>query len=149
MITSNHLIAHARAHVFLVIIALTPCFLLSIALDSHAMSQSPDKQNTDSNSESIPYTPAPWHEKALAENDASRALANADTRLLAFAMRGYTIPGIDPAQQQAYQAKCGVRFIDGFGDVIRSDEQLEQMKLAREYAVRYNAVIISGCALSE
>jgi len=39
--------------------------------------------------------------------------------------------------------------LEGFGNVVHSDEQREEMKRAREYAVRYNAVIIRGCPLSK
>ena len=131
---------HDKTQFYSAAILLPACLLLLFALDVYAMSQSPNDEM-----ESRPYTPSSWNENSIAENDATRALANADFRLLAFATRGTDIPGIDASLRQAYRERCGIRFIEGFGDVVRSEKQLENMKLAREYAARYNAVIIAGC----
>ena len=79
--------------------------------------------------------------------DANTALANGDKRLLCFASRATIVPGVELAQKQAYIDKCGLRFIEGFGDVIRSEEQLENMKKAEAYAKHYNAVIIMQCRI--
>ncbi len=52
------------------------------------------------------------------------------------------------SRQQGYIDACGLRFIAGFGDVIRSKEQLNEMKIAEDYAKRYNAVILTQCQVS-
>ena len=59
------------------------------------------------------------------------------------------IPGVDSTQIQNYSDKCGVRYFDEFSDVIREREQLEQMTRAKEYAVKYNRVILTSCTLSD
>lgn len=106
-------------------------------------------QKTDQDSRQNPYKPAKWHDTAIPENDAAFALKNNDYRLLAFALRATNVPGIKPEQVQAYHKQCGLRFLKNFGDVFRSAEDLKRMKQAREYALRYNAVITSECKLRE
>lgn len=96
-----------------------------------------------------PYQAPQWHEMADPENDAAIALENNDHRLLAFALRSASIPGLEPGQIPVYSELCGLRYMSGFGDVIRSAEGLNRMKLAREYAMRYNSVIISECLPAE
>lgn len=93
------------------------------------------------------YNPADWANSKSAEDDARSAIEHNDLRLLGFAGRGSFIPGIDSSQSQDYSEKCGVRFFEEFGDVIREREQLEAMKKAKEYAKRYNKVILTGCTL--
>ena len=78
-----------------------------------------------------------------------QSIRNNDLRLLGFAGRGRNIPGIDSTESQDYRKKCGVRFFDEFGDVIRERAQLEQMKKAKEYAIEYNEVILTSCTLSD
>lgn len=144
MIPSNHLIAQSTAHLFSVITRLSAGFLLLLTLDAQAMSRNPDEVK-----KAVPYTAASWHENADPDKDARRALEHGDYRLLGFATRGTSIPGVDPTLKRVYQAQCGLRFIEGFGDVIRSDEQGNQMKLASEYAERYNSLIMTGCQLAD
>lgn len=120
------------------------CCLLFTTLNLHAMSDSPEEET-----EATPYTARSWHEKASARDDAAYALKHADRRLLGFATRGTSIPGIEPALKQAYRDQCGLRFIAGFGDLVRSEEQLNKMKLAHAYAQRYNEIIISECRLPQ
>lgn len=97
----------------------------------------------------LPYKPSEWHELAVPEDDAALALENNDFRLLAFALRTTNVPGVQPGQIQTYREQCGLRYLKGFGDVVRSTEDLGRMKLAREYALRYNTVITSECSLSD
>ena len=93
------------------------------------------------------YTPADWSDSTSAANDARYAIDNKDFRLLGFAMRGYDVPGIDASKKQSYIEKCGIRVFDEFGDVVRSKKQLDEMQLAREYAIQYNRVIVTACRL--
>jgi len=95
------------------------------------------------------YRPADWTKSDSAEDDAKNAIAHNDLRLLGFAGRGSMIPGLDLTQIQDYSDKCGVRYFTEFSDVIREREQLEQMTRAKEYAVKYNKVILSSCTLSD
>ena len=101
------------------------------------MSQSPEKEEE---------TQPTIEDHALdAETDAQNAIENHDFRLLAFATRITIVPGINREQLGLYRENCGLRFMKGFGDVVYSDNQLEKMKQARAYALRYNQHISSHC----
>lgn len=106
----------------------------------HAFSPSPE------NSEN--YSPVDWASSDSAKNDAIYAIEHNDLRLLGFAGRNHKIPGIDSSRSQDYRDKCGIRFFEEFGDVIREREQLDQMIKAKEYAIEYNRVILTRCTLS-
>jgi hypothetical protein len=92
-----------------------------------------------------PYEPPQWHENANAEDDAGVALKYDDKRLLAYYGRGVVIPGIQPDEKEILSEKCGLRMMDGFGDVVRSDAHLEKMKIMRAYAEKYNQLVAPQC----
>ena len=77
--------------------------------------------------------------------DAQAAIEKGDLRLLGFATRVTSVPGINKAIRKSAIEACGVRLIKGFGDVIRSEAELSAMQLASRYAKRYNAVIVETC----
>lgn len=79
------------------------------------------------------------------EADALAALEKRDFRFMALSLRGTVIPGIDPAKTRRYELRCGVIFMQGISDAVRSQEQLEMMKKAHTYATKYNAVIKERC----
>ena len=93
------------------------------------------------------YNPANWEKSASATDDAIYAVKNNDLRLLGFALRGYSVPGVESGTKQKYIDKCGIRIFENFGDVVRGGGQLLQMKQAREYAQEYNAIILDSCSL--
>ena len=99
-----------------------------------AMSHSPE-----------PYTPPTWHENANAEDDAAFAVAHKDFRLLAYAARNTVVPGVDQNEKAMLSKICGLRMIEGFGDVVRSQAQLQAMKTMHDYAMRYNKIISTQC----
>ena len=86
-----------------------------------------------------------WVETADARADANAALNKNDFRLMAVASRSTVIPGIDPAKARQYELHCGVIFMPGVGDTVRSKEQLRLMKKAYEYAGQYNEIIKQRC----
>ena len=92
------------------------------------------------------YQPADWATSQSAEDDAKKAIENNDLRVLGFALKGYSIPGIEASQYRDYVNTCGIRVFKEFGDVVRGRDQVEQIKQAREYASKYNAVIVKSCA---
>jgi len=94
---------------------------------------------------SPPYQPVDWSTSETPAEDAEYAVENKDMRLLGFALRGYHIPGVKAADRQLYIDKCGIRVLEGFGDVIRDETQASDMKRASAYAREYNAVIIAKC----
>lgn len=79
------------------------------------------------------------------ETDARAAIEQDDLRLLGFAARVTALPGVAAAEREAALAVCGVRLLEGFGDVIRSDAELAAMQQASAYAKRYNTVMLEAC----
>lgn len=79
------------------------------------------------------------------EEDARAALEKGDFRLLGFATRATSVPGIVGADWEAVMKNCGVRLLEGFGDVVRSEAELSAARLAASYATRYNTVVREAC----
>ncbi|MDH5613166.1 MAG: hypothetical protein OEY66_12010 [Gammaproteobacteria bacterium] len=88
---------------------------------------------------------AKQYENRNPEEDARAALAEGDFHLLGFATRATSIPGIAAADWEAVMNNCGVRLMEGFGDVVRSKAELSAARLASSYAKRYNAVVRAEC----
>ncbi|MDJ0833638.1 MAG: hypothetical protein QNJ69_08975 [Gammaproteobacteria bacterium] len=86
-----------------------------------------------------------WIRDANPEQDAKTAISRGDFRLMAMAQRSLVIPGVNPDNSRSYELKCGVNIMQGVGDVIRSQNHLELMKMAHQYALRYNAMIKLHC----
>jgi hypothetical protein len=84
-----------------------------------------------------------WVEHADPVLDARTALAHGDNRLLG--VNGVTLglPGADPDKQSSLAAQYGVRQIEGTSDALESPRHAELVKEAREYALRYNSVILA------
>lgn len=91
------------------------------------------------------YTPPVWSEHASAENDASIAIANNDFRLLGYVVRGTMIPGIEQDEKELLTKQCGMRMLEGFGDVVRSQDQLKKMRAMHDYAAAYNKIVAIQC----
>ena len=125
--------------------------LLTFSLNIHAMSQTPDieVETLKSSTDSIAGETLKKSNKALQlnnpEEDVLIALSKNDFRLLGFATRSTSIPGIEAIDKMAYMEKCGVRLMKGFGDVSRSEQQTQLMHQTYEYAAKYNQLIIDSC----
>jgi hypothetical protein len=115
----------------IILILLTALFSSQV----FAMSRSPET-----------YTPPAWTKNANADKDAAYALAHKDFRLLGYVVRGTMIPGIDQNEKALLSEKCGVRMIEGFGDVVRSQAQLQAMKAMHHYAATYNKIVAAQCS---
>ncbi|MCY9823830.1 hypothetical protein [Aeromonas media] len=74
----------------------------------------------------------------------SASLAKQDYRLIVRAGRGEVAPGIAADQQAAAKARCGVRYLDGFGDVIKPDQKEAHARLST-YASEYNQLMVTHC----
>lgn len=77
------------------------------------------------------------------EQAVSASLAKQDYRLIVRAGRGEVAPGIAPEQQASAKARCGVRYLDGLGDVIKPGQEEAQAKLAA--AADYNRRMLAHC----
>jgi hypothetical protein len=78
------------------------------------------------------------------EQEVTANLAKQDYRLIVIAGRGEFAPGIAAEQQAETKARCGVRYLDGLGDVIRPGQQEIHAKL-RAYANEYNQRMVTHC----
>ena len=78
------------------------------------------------------------------EQELSANLARQDYRLIVIAGRGEFAPGIAAEQQAEAKARCGKRYLDGLGDVIRPEQKETHAKL-RAYANEYNRQMLEHC----
>lgn len=78
--------------------------------------------------------------------DANIAVAVKDFRVLAFANKSTTAPGI-PSNYKLTQLeqRCGLRFLPGTGNVIDGSYDARQQKKIFDYAINYNKVILAAC----
>ncbi|MGE6263580.1 hypothetical protein [Aeromonas media] len=74
----------------------------------------------------------------------SASLAKQDYRLIVRAGRGEVAPGIAVGEQAAAKARCGVRYLHGFGDVIKPDQKEAHARLST-YASEYNQLMVTHC----
>ncbi|TQV69876.1 hypothetical protein FKG94_22245 [Exilibacterium tricleocarpae] len=89
--------------------------------------------------------PLAWVTAAVVEEDIARAIGRGDFRLLTFPGRGVAIPGIPAAEQAAAQQLCGVRYLEGTGDVIHSEAELPLRQQVRRYTEHYNPAVYAAC----
>lgn len=78
------------------------------------------------------------------EQEVTANLAKQDYRLIVIAGRGEFAPGIAAELQAETKARCGVRYLDGLGDVIRPGQQDMYAKLSA-YANEYNRQMLEHC----
>ncbi|MCX7128219.1 MULTISPECIES: hypothetical protein [Aeromonas] len=78
------------------------------------------------------------------EQEVTANLAKQDYRLIVIAGRGEFAPGIAAELQAETKARCGVRYLDGLGDVIRPGQQEMYAKLSA-YANEYNRQMLEHC----
>ena len=74
----------------------------------------------------------------------SDSLAQQDYRLIVRAGRGEVAPGIAADQQAAAKSRCGVRYLEGLGDVIKPDQKEAHARLSA-YAAEYNQRMLAHC----
>ena len=123
------------------------CCLLATSMPVMAMSSSPEDEPekpvsmVDVKAAKL----ARQYEDRTPEADAQAAIEKGDLRLLGFASRVTSVPGVKRDDRKTAIASCGVSLMKGFGDVIRSDKELAAMRLASAYAKRYNAVVLEQC----
>lgn len=87
-----------------------------------------------------------WLQGADSKVDAEAAVAKKDFRLLAVSGRGLMIPGIAVEDREAAKNKCGIRYMEGMGDVIQPDPEFRKWrKKGSEYAKAYNAIVHKHC----
>lgn len=78
----------------------------------------------------------------------SEHLARGDHRVIIRAGRGQMAPGIQAEQQEAVKARCGMRHLEGLGDLVRPGEEAQQQALT-DFAAAYNRQIVAHCPRDE
>jgi hypothetical protein len=86
-----------------------------------------------------------WIKDANPQQDAEKALAAGDFRLMGLPQRAVIIPGVPVERMNQYELKCGVKLIDGVSDTVLNNNHLQLMKMAHQYALQYNAIIKTRC----
>ncbi|MBS4640535.1 hypothetical protein KI797_06085 [Aeromonas media] len=72
------------------------------------------------------------------------SLAAQDYRLIVRGGRGGMAPGVVESLQAEARTRCGVRYLEGFGDVIEIGKEAE-FKQRIDYATRYNRRMLEKC----
>ncbi|MEW7865101.1 hypothetical protein [Aeromonas diversa] len=80
--------------------------------------------------------------------DVAASVRAGDTRIIVRAGRGQMAPGIPAELQAEAKARCGVRTLEGLGDVVRP-EQREAYNKRLAYAVEYNRLMLSHCPVAK
>jgi hypothetical protein len=75
--------------------------------------------------------------------DAKKALASGQHTLLAVWGVTWLIPGVSEPEKAEYRQRYGVKFIEGTGDVLYSEEHARLVRQAYSYAMAYNRHILS------
>ncbi|MCS3832776.1 hypothetical protein HNP10_001514 [Aeromonas veronii] len=72
------------------------------------------------------------------------SLAAQDYRLIVRGGRGGMAPGVVESLQAEARTRCGVRYLEGFGDVIEMSKEAE-FEQRIDYATRYNRRMLEKC----
>jgi hypothetical protein len=88
-----------------------------------------------------------WLEHADPIVDAQKALVSNDHRLVGVYGYVLSIPGVQTSQWLTYQQRYGVRPIEGTSDALEGEEHERLVRMAREYAERYNRHVLSQVQL--
>lgn len=90
-----------------------------------------------------------WLDTADPVEDANNAIKNKDYRLLGLAMRAIKVPGVKSENQTSLIEKCGVRLLQGSGDIIRGEADLQMKKTLHIYARNYNNILKKACMANQ
>jgi len=77
--------------------------------------------------------------------DAQQAITKGDRRFIAKAGRGLNIPSISPATYSQVKGNCGLRYENGFGDVLYGANHRRYYSTFVNYAGQYNLTILRNC----
>ncbi|MBQ4837894.1 MULTISPECIES: hypothetical protein [Pseudoalteromonas] len=78
----------------------------------------------------------------------SSALESNDLRLYATTGRRPVIPGLESMDFTALKAQCGIKYLSGTGDVIKSEQDKRTHLQRYEFAKAYNLEIYARCKKS-
>ena len=92
---------------------------------------------------------APASEAVQTPERVAEALAKArdagDYRLWITGGRRQVMPGVDPALFDEARALCGIKVLDGSGDVMGDQAQRQRRREAIDFASDYNARMLAHC----
>jgi hypothetical protein len=134
------------------LISLTACGSHAQGDTAHPRALSHTDSIDDTNSKAKPVLPKDrpalsWVQNADPLNDAEQAITVNDLRLLAFAGRVISLPGVDLTKHsiEELQQHCGYRTLKGTGDTLRVGKSTSLRSQAYDYAVIYNQKVLASC----
>jgi hypothetical protein len=88
-----------------------------------------------------------WLHYADPKADANLAIEKQDFKLLAFAGRATSFPGLkeELSALSVLRQQCGYRLLANTSDALRSENQLTQRKKLYQYAATYNVLVAGAC----
>ena len=109
------LFLHMKPTLHLYLLPVLYFFLLVTSISATAMSQSPEDEPI-SIEEARAGKYGKQYENRNPEEDAHAALAKGDIRLLGFATRVTSVPGVPTKDKKTAMDVCGVHLMEGFGE---------------------------------
>ena len=104
-----------------------------------------DKASRPETAEAAPPEPLKWLADANPDKDAKSAIAAKDFRLLAISGRGLMLPGITESDKEKAKQQCGIRYMEGMGDVIKDKQYKQWWDKGKQYAQSYNTLVSAYC----
>jgi len=92
-----------------------------------------------------PTGPLIINEESEPVKDAHTAIEMGDYRLLMLSGRLPLMPGVNTGNIKDWQEECGIRYLGGTGDVVKSDDESKQRRRKVSYATEYNQIILEYC----
>ena len=88
-----------------------------------------------------------WLKYADPEADANLSIQKQDFKLLAFAGKVTSFPGVG-IESSILQKRCGYRLLANSGDALRTKNQLTLRKQLYQYAATFNQLVAAACQKS-
>lgn len=83
-----------------------------------------------------------WVESANPLEDVKEAISKKDYRFIGIAGRRIKVRGIPDDKYFEYTEKYGINVMKGTSDITYGDEHLRLIRLAEDYAKKYNQVLL-------
>jgi hypothetical protein len=113
------------------------CVLIGLVIYLSFFSSSPVPKYDDSEV----VSQLRWANSANPDRDIAAAISKKDTRFIGLYGYATYVPGIDDGDT-ALVTMHGVRYLEGTSDGLRSPEHSRLNTLARNYATRYNVILV-------
>lgn len=134
------------SQLFLIVIISIMTACADVTQQTHS-EPSPETEKNTSIAQNDQLASLHWVYYADALADANFAIAKQDFQFLATSNRTISLPGIDLQKNSLEELKqqCGYRFLEGMGDTVRDQRDIEQRKALHRYATEYNQLMFIAC----